>query len=1442
MVISALMVDTARYTLAKAMVSSAGDLTMNAALADYDTILKDVYGLFAVSQSDKELQNNVKKYFEDTLVSYGVVGKEDAGDYVSSLLGSVYEYMVVEEKEAVNFLPMSVSNVKITPIEQSSLANPDVLEKQIVEYMKYRGPVDFGMSFLDSLSAFTKVEKQTDVVEAQVKAQEQMQPVAKANEELYKAVVAYDERYNELEPVPPAPIEKSATQPEEDFRLKNYGHLLKGYRSKYQEVHRITLIFCSAAYLGKWTASDTKLKKLNEAGDYITGSSGNYSIPTKLINYPASYANLDAAKASVDASYAIVSGNDFAEQIKYLASLFGGGDVSNGTDFTDRETAIRDFQKADEFYKTNNETYYNACKTLDEYAYIVNQYDIKAQEKIDKLTGEIDAQQDIIITQNSNIAAAELNITTANSNIDTAGDKIVECNNDLGQLRGENSALYDSISGKVDTYYSNLESLNEDNLGLEQENALRIQNSLLKDAANAEQENAGLGEEESWWEIIIDKREKIKAQENFQSQCRTNIEKAEGDKITAGQERAEAEVEKQAKEAERTAQEAEKTEIDRKFQEILGRYALAVNTYNKDIKQYYKYIGVAQEIVTKEVSSIASEFKTIQSNVESLKSLLETAKTKLETSKSEIEKYRNEVKNWNTQNTNYKKSGEDNFAAVNDAEIQEANETFDMGEIQELLNKMQSEVEKIQECLRQMRAEFTYMGTSKVKDITTAENVKSAIERSDNWSGIRAYQSSGIINSDACNNFFQFTDNINEDFLKELNRLTEPYPCCVFMNYLRQTFDRSSEVQGEVTETEQSKRKDNKKTYETIKGNKDITQMGEDENKYGYTYEDKASLGGTGWPSSGAGKTNVTANKNSGSDGLSSNKSAASNLFRGLGSAMETGRDKLLVLSYLFENFSYNTIVQDIAREEGTEKLSWNNCSADKYQSFLNTATNSRGISINGANNKIYGAEIEYVLFGNENPKTNVTYTKGGIFAIRFLFNTIFAFTDSGIRNETRGIALGVQAASAGVIPYQIVQVILQLAYAMGESAIDLKNMEAGAKVPIVKSKETWTMSGAGLTNLVKDAGSEIVKSAANGVTEKIQGKITEIVDAKTEELSESVNGIEDDLKECVNSAVRQAIDGIFSKVEAIAEEELNKEAAYYKEEELKNLGAEEVKDKIRNSVNSAFSNISTRLDSAFGGLKAESIEGKAWSAAKSGINDILGSLKNEILTKLNEYTDITQMRTYIYKEIYGIKQKISSKLNDKINGWIGTVSGKFTTELNNVSAYVKGKANERTEGAKEEIVKKVNDFIDKTLDAKDTKMNTSGTLADKGDNAVNSSSKASIVTFGYSDYLKLFVFIGLCANDKSGAMVSRIADIIQLNIQSAGESSDIYHPVNTEFTMANAKTYVSVTANVDLELMFLKFGIFQKQVEQYNEELEESEKMDLGSTFNIHYVGISGY
>ena len=56
MTVAGLIVDGARISAAKASLSGAGDLAMNAALSEYDQILYDVYGIFAVSENMEELR------------------------------------------------------------------------------------------------------------------------------------------------------------------------------------------------------------------------------------------------------------------------------------------------------------------------------------------------------------------------------------------------------------------------------------------------------------------------------------------------------------------------------------------------------------------------------------------------------------------------------------------------------------------------------------------------------------------------------------------------------------------------------------------------------------------------------------------------------------------------------------------------------------------------------------------------------------------------------------------------------------------------------------------------------------------------------------------------------------------------------------------------------------------------------------------------------------------------------------------------------------------------------------------------------------------------------------------------------------------------------------------------------------------------------------------
>lgn len=1403
MVLSALMVDTARYQLSKSMVSGAGDLAMNAAMADYDTILKDVYGLFAVSQADK-VEENVKRYFEETLLSYGVVSGEDAEDYVSSLLGAAYEYLVLGDKDAANFMSLKVADdMKVTLPEDSSLARPEVLEKQIVEYMKYRAPVNLGLSFLDSLSAFTKIEEQTEVVEAQVKAQEKMEPVAEANQGLYNNIRAYDDKYNELEP---------ETVPEDGFHLKNYGTILKSYRERYAEVNRLTLVFASASYGGKWEISSAELKPLNEAGDFIVEEGGSLRLSGRLPESTVTYANLAEARAGAVSLYGEVSSGSF----KGTVSLYGGRSFQDGllsgVSFAGddaRENAIRQFQEIDSFYKSNYPAFYEACVKLDKYDRAVESFQAKAAEQIAKLEGEV---RELVAA----MEAADRRKAEAAEALDTAKRDSEEASRDAGEA----AAAAEAALKTAEEAERKAEGGTGDKAAEEAERA--------RDEADAAAEEAD--------------RAGKKAEDCARAVTETEESTA---RITAESDREKgiAEADKGLKEREIASLNSEKETMAAQLQEILRENAASMNAYNADNRIYRGCKSAAKNTVSMEAGDMAAQFTLIRGNMAELARLLEDIITALEASSAKISDYDSSVGAWENKNNTYSSKGEDNFSMGNDADIQEAHDNFNMDEVNELLTCVRAEADRLKTALEQIDSNFYYMGVKQIKDITDADQVAAVIRDSSYYGRIQPFQTEGAIPPEQCKgtDYFGYTDDIDVNFLEELKRLAQPYPCCVFMNYLYQTYQLDGERLEENVE-EGNKAKTQSSNYNDIKkGNvaSAITDGEKGDRSYGYSYKSMSSISGEDLPSSGEMVTKVSeknTNANS-SAGLSANKALASQMLGGLTNAMETGRDKLFVMSYLFDHFSYNTMVQDMAREDGKD-VKWL-CPAEWYSPYMGKAKTLGDVPINAANNRLYGAEIEYVLYGDRNPSANVTYAKASIFAVRFLFNTVFAFTDSGIRNDTRAVGMAVQAASLGVIPYQLVQVVMQLALAMGESAVDLANMEAGAKVVLVKSADTWLLSSSGFAregmSRIKDMAKEGISMAADHLT----GKINELVDAGVEELSAKVSDIQEDLGGCVKNAAGEVLDMAVARTETIIDQELQK-AAFYKEEALGD-SLEAARGHITASVDAAFHSAQSRLTEAFSTSGTEGIQKLVYEQMQACVTDILATLKEDIHGKINAAADVESLRKIVYEAVYKVKGTVSNELNGKIDSVLASVSNGMKGKVSEAAVSIKDSAAKATEEGRDQAVKAMNGFLD-DISGKSTKMNTAGALADVNQNAVKDSVKASAVTFGYSDYLRLFVFIGLCADDRSGALLKRTGDLIQLNITGAKGDSQLVHRKGADFRLKNARTYVSLNADVELELMFLNFGIFQRQVEEYNKELDEGSRMDLGSAFTIHYIGLSGY
>ena len=98
----------------------------------------------------------------------------------------------------------------------------------------------------------------------------------------------------------------------------------------------------------------------------------------------------------------------------------------------------------------------------------------------------------------------------------------------------------------------------------------------------------------------------------------------------------------------------------------------------------------------------------------------------------------------------------------------------------------------------------------------------------------------------------------------------------------------------------------------------------------------------------------------------------------------------------------------------------------------------------------------------------------------------------------------------------------------------------------------------------------------------------------------------------------------------------------------------------------------------------------------------------------------------------------------------------------------------------------------------------------------------ASLCSFSYSEYLRLFLLIGLYTNE--GKIILRTADVIQANMVHTG---------STGFELQNSAAYVKLTATIQVKPTLLALPIFADV---------ESNPIDNSNWYTITYTGIAGY
>ncbi len=169
-IVSSMFVDLSRVLLSKGPATSAADLALNSLLSNYDAELAELYGLFGSCQDIDSYYEEAEEYFVNSLKSQSL--SDDEIDNLLALFLSSINGSVTSDLLAIEAVSAEDGKSMVGAVENTGLNNPTIIEDQVVEFMKYRGPVELTTGIIDRLSKsgakdeFAKGEENEDLVEA----------------------------------------------------------------------------------------------------------------------------------------------------------------------------------------------------------------------------------------------------------------------------------------------------------------------------------------------------------------------------------------------------------------------------------------------------------------------------------------------------------------------------------------------------------------------------------------------------------------------------------------------------------------------------------------------------------------------------------------------------------------------------------------------------------------------------------------------------------------------------------------------------------------------------------------------------------------------------------------------------------------------------------------------------------------------------------------------------------------------------------------------------------------------------------------------------------------------------------------------------------------------------------------------------------------------------
>ena len=204
--LAGVLIDSARFIIAEVQIKRAARTAANSILSEYDIELKEQYGLFAFDASDTtKISKKAVNYMERSLNPtknmrkgslFTWLANGESADFFTYFSEKSQGYVTPEDNfisDKSSLMPVSWNlwqyHLPETVYKDNlgtSLANKDVFEHQILEYMKYRAPVQAVEGFLNKLGLVFRAKESTELTKERNQVEKKMEELGSLVGEIIK--------------------------------------------------------------------------------------------------------------------------------------------------------------------------------------------------------------------------------------------------------------------------------------------------------------------------------------------------------------------------------------------------------------------------------------------------------------------------------------------------------------------------------------------------------------------------------------------------------------------------------------------------------------------------------------------------------------------------------------------------------------------------------------------------------------------------------------------------------------------------------------------------------------------------------------------------------------------------------------------------------------------------------------------------------------------------------------------------------------------------------------------------------------------------------------------------------------------------------------------------------------------------------------------------------